>query len=120
MSRMRRTRFQCAGCGVPLCLIGNGKVDNDCFTIAHETAERQELVCKKYDKMKTRNRRQHVQNLTRILVVVSVINNSSLLMGWQHSEGHRRRCCHCRRHSAVDWYRYACTENIFVFWHEKI
>jgi hypothetical protein len=46
---------------------------------------------------------------------VSVINNSSLLMGWQHSEGHRRRCCQCCRHSAVDWYWCACRENIFVF-----
>jgi GTP-binding protein EngB required for normal cell division len=55
---MRKTRYQCAGCGVPLCSIGNGKVDDNCFTIAHETAERQELVCKKYDKMKKRNRRQ--------------------------------------------------------------
>jgi hypothetical protein len=58
MSRMRRTRYQCAGCGVPLCLIGNSKVDDNCFTIAHETVERQELVCKKYDEMKKRNRRQ--------------------------------------------------------------
>jgi GTP-binding protein EngB required for normal cell division len=89
MSRICRTRYQCAGCGVPLCLIDNGKVDNDCFTIAHETAERQELVCKKYDKMKKKKKttrqklyRFHVQNLTRIPVVVSVINNSSLLMGW--------------------------------------
>jgi hypothetical protein len=41
MSRMRRTGHQYAGCGVPLCSIGNGKVDKKCFTIAHETAERQ-------------------------------------------------------------------------------
>jgi hypothetical protein len=41
MSRMHRTRYQCAGCGVPLCSIGNRKVDNYCFTIAHETVERQ-------------------------------------------------------------------------------
>jgi hypothetical protein len=52
MSRMRRTRYQSAGCGVPLCSIGNSKVDNNCFAIAHETVERQELVCKKYDEMK--------------------------------------------------------------------
>jgi hypothetical protein len=61
MSRMRRTWYQCAGCGVPLCSIGNGKV-GDCYTIAHETAKRQELVCKKYDKMKKRNMRQQDNN----------------------------------------------------------
>jgi hypothetical protein len=43
-------------------LIGNGKVDDDCFTIVHETEERQELVCKKYDEMKKRNRRQQENN----------------------------------------------------------
>jgi DDE_Tnp_1-like zinc-ribbon len=42
MSRMQRTRYQCAGCGVPLCSIGNGKVQDDCFTTAHETEERLE------------------------------------------------------------------------------
>jgi hypothetical protein len=62
MSRKHRTRYQCAGCGVPLCSIGNGKVDDNCFTIAHETAERQELVCKKYDEIKKRNRRQQDNN----------------------------------------------------------
>jgi hypothetical protein len=60
--RMRRTRCQCAGCGVPWCLIGNGKVDDNCFTVAHETVERQELVCKKYEEMKKINRRQQDNN----------------------------------------------------------
>jgi hypothetical protein len=54
MSRKRRTRYQCAGCGVPLCSIDNGKVDNDCFTIAHETEDRWVMV--KYNKVKKRNR----------------------------------------------------------------
>jgi DDE_Tnp_1-like zinc-ribbon len=58
MSRMRRTRYQCAGCGVPLCSIGNGKVEDDCFTIAHETEERLEMVCQKHVELKKRNRRQ--------------------------------------------------------------
>jgi hypothetical protein len=52
MSRTRRTRIQCAGCGVPLCSIGNGRVGDDFFTLAHETEDRQEMVCRKYDKMK--------------------------------------------------------------------
>jgi hypothetical protein len=52
MSRTRRTRIQCAGCGVPLCSIGNGRVGDNCFTLAHETEDRRDMVCRKYDKMK--------------------------------------------------------------------
>lgn len=55
MSRVRRTRFQCAACGVPLCSIGCGKVEDDCFTVAHETEDRQQMVCKKYLEMQKRN-----------------------------------------------------------------
>jgi hypothetical protein len=64
MSKMHRTRYQCAGCGVPFCSIGsaNGKVEDDCFTIAHETEDQREMVCKKYDKMKKINRRQQQNN----------------------------------------------------------
>jgi hypothetical protein len=62
MSKMHRTRYQCAGCGVPLCSIGNRKVEDDCFTIAHETEYQREMVCKKYDKMKKIKRRQQQNN----------------------------------------------------------
>jgi hypothetical protein len=62
MSKMHRTRYQCAGCGVPLCYIGNGNVEDDCFTIAHETEDQREMVCKKYDKMKKINQRQQQNN----------------------------------------------------------
>ena len=51
MSRVRRTRYQCAGCGVPLCSIGNGRVEDDCFTAAHETEDRRQMVGKKYLEM---------------------------------------------------------------------
>ena len=56
MSRQRRTRYQCAKCGVPLCSIGNGRVQEDCFTVAHETEEKLDLVCKKHVEMKKRVR----------------------------------------------------------------
>jgi hypothetical protein len=62
MSKMHRTTYQCAGCGVPLYSIGNGKVEDDCFTIAHETEDQREMVCKKHDKMKKINRRQQQNN----------------------------------------------------------
>jgi hypothetical protein len=52
--RTRRTRYKCLGCGVPLCSIGSGKVDNNCFALAHETVERRELVCKKFVAMQKR------------------------------------------------------------------
>jgi hypothetical protein len=52
MSKMHRTRYQCAGCGAPLCSIGNRKIEDYCFAKAHETEDQQEMVCKKYDKMK--------------------------------------------------------------------
>jgi hypothetical protein len=55
LSRVRRTRYKCLGCGVPLCSIGSGKVDDDCFTIAHETEDRRQLVCTKYLEMQKRN-----------------------------------------------------------------
>jgi hypothetical protein len=54
LSRTHRTRYKCIGCGVPLCSIGSGKVDNNCFAQAHETKERQILVCKKYQAMQKR------------------------------------------------------------------
>jgi Transposase IS4 len=54
LSRTRRTRYKCSGCGVPLCSIGSGKVDDDCFALAHETVERRELVCKKFVAMQKR------------------------------------------------------------------
>jgi hypothetical protein len=41
MSRLRQTRYQCAKCGIPLCSIGNGRVEEDCFTAAHKTGDRQ-------------------------------------------------------------------------------
>jgi hypothetical protein len=54
MSRTRGTRMQCAGCGVPLCSIGNERVGDDCFTLAHETEDRREMVCRKIETKTTR------------------------------------------------------------------
>jgi Transposase IS4 len=51
-SNPRRTRYQCSSCEIPLCSIGNGRVENDCFTIAHKSKERLNLICKKYTAMK--------------------------------------------------------------------
>jgi glycine cleavage system aminomethyltransferase T len=35
----KRTRFKCAMCGVPFCKAGNGRVENDCFTMAHKSED---------------------------------------------------------------------------------
>jgi hypothetical protein len=56
MSRSRRTRYQCAKCGIPLCSIGNGRVEEDCFTAARETGDRLEMVQRKNVEMKKRVR----------------------------------------------------------------
>ena len=54
LSRQRRTRYKCVSCGVPLCSIGNGKVEDDCFTKAHESEQMRDLVCSKYEQMQKR------------------------------------------------------------------
>lgn len=54
LSRQQRTRYKCLSCGVPLCSIGNGKVEDDCFSKAHESEEVQRLVCVKYEEMQKR------------------------------------------------------------------
>ena len=53
-SRNRRTRYQCRTCGVPLCSIGSGKVEDDCFTHAHESEKIKDFVWKKYLEMQKR------------------------------------------------------------------
>jgi DNA polymerase III epsilon subunit-like protein len=59
MSRSRRTRYQCAICGVPLCVMGSGKInESDCFTMAHESEARRDLVLKKYFAMQQPNNKQ--------------------------------------------------------------
>ena len=58
MSRVCRTRYQCSVCGVPLCAMGSGKVKNDCFSQAHETEDRRQMVCTKYHEMQKKNSRQ--------------------------------------------------------------
>ena len=50
-----RTRFQCVVCGVPLCPMGSGRVQHDCFTEAHETEERRQMVLQKYLQMQKKN-----------------------------------------------------------------
>ena len=54
MSRASRTRFQCKACRVPLCSVGNGRVQNDCFAEAHESEERRQMVLKMYHVMQKR------------------------------------------------------------------
>ena len=56
MSRKKRTRYQCAKCGIPLCSIGTGRVAEDCFTIAHETEEKIDMIHRRFDNMKKYDR----------------------------------------------------------------
>jgi len=58
MSRVCRTRYQCKVCGVPFCAMGSGKVENDCFSLAHETEDQRQMVCTKFRQMQKTNTRQ--------------------------------------------------------------
>jgi hypothetical protein len=42
--------------------MGRWRVEDNCFTIAHETKDQQQMVCKKYLEIKKRNRRQKENN----------------------------------------------------------
>ena len=53
-----RTRFQCVVCKVPLCPMGSGRVQHDCFSQAHRTEERLQLVLQKYLQMQKKNSKQ--------------------------------------------------------------
>jgi hypothetical protein len=55
MTRECRTRYLCAACVVPLCSMGSGKVNYDCFTEAHKTQDRIEMVQKKHLQMQMKN-----------------------------------------------------------------
>jgi DNA polymerase III epsilon subunit-like protein len=55
--KVRRTRYQCAKCGIPLCSIGSGKVEDDCFTMAHKNDDTLDIVKRKHVEMKKRNRK---------------------------------------------------------------
>ena len=51
-SEFRRTRYRCQACNVPLCMLGTGCVEQDCFTKAHETETTRQMVLRKYEVMK--------------------------------------------------------------------
>lgn len=62
-SLTRRTRFRCAGCDVPLCSVGTGHVDKDCFTICHETEATREMVIRKFEAMKKKTNKKYLPSL---------------------------------------------------------
>ena len=54
----RRTRFRCAGCNVPLCSVGTGHVDQDCFTLCHESDTTREMVIRKFETMQKKTNKR--------------------------------------------------------------
>ena len=54
-SQVRVPRTHVAVCGVPLCSMGSGKVKYDCFTEAHKTEDRVNMVLKKHQQMQMKN-----------------------------------------------------------------
>jgi hypothetical protein len=61
MSKETRTRLMCAECGVPLCSMGNGRVQCDCLTEAHKTKEIVAMVLKKHQQMQMKNPHRNIK-----------------------------------------------------------
>lgn len=54
--RSRRTRYKCLACDVPLCTMGNGRNNDDCFALAHKSEEIRLQVCNRATIMQRMNR----------------------------------------------------------------
>ena len=54
LGRVRRTRICCSasGCRLPLCSLGNGNSESDCFTEVHSNGALHKVVLAKYEDMK--------------------------------------------------------------------
>ncbi len=53
-STYSRTSFKCkaTGCGIPLCCVGHGKAERDCFNIVHKNADLLKATKLKFEEMK--------------------------------------------------------------------
>ena len=49
--RATRPTTCCVQCGIPMCSAGNGKAEEDCFTIIHQSTEMLQIVRQKYEDM---------------------------------------------------------------------
>ena len=49
---------RCAGCNVPLCSVGTGHVDQDCFTLCHESDTTREMVIRKFEAMQKKTNKR--------------------------------------------------------------
>jgi hypothetical protein len=52
-SRVSRTRVRCSTCQVPLCSVGHGRKEVDCFALAHENEQTTRIVKAKAQAMQT-------------------------------------------------------------------
>jgi hypothetical protein len=59
-SKKQRTRFKCnaQGCNLPLCSVGTGRVEADCFALAHANEEIRKAVMKKMEVMAVNTNRR--------------------------------------------------------------
>jgi DNA polymerase III epsilon subunit-like protein len=53
MGKYRRTRFKCAapGCQVPICSVGSGIADSDCFALSHRNEDIRKMTVEKFQCM---------------------------------------------------------------------
>ena len=57
-SKVKRTRFMCKECLVPLCSMGSGKCGMDCFTAAHKNETIQKIILNKFSTMQVRTNKR--------------------------------------------------------------
>lgn len=50
----KRTRYKCQSCDVPLCSVGSGRSEFDCFSLEHENEQIRTAVIRRYDGMRTK------------------------------------------------------------------
>ena len=57
-SKVRRTRYMCRNCMIPLCCMGNGITGTDCFMSAHENQTIMNIVRNKFNTMQQKIKKQ--------------------------------------------------------------
>ena len=63
-----RTHFMCEGCEVPYCSIGLGKMEKDCFALAHDNDQICEICINNYDRQQAHTRKKVLKKDNCIII----------------------------------------------------
>ena len=55
---IRRTRYRCTACEIPLGLVGSGQVEHDCVTLCQENETTRAMVMRKFISIKKQSNEQ--------------------------------------------------------------